>query len=319
MNAQASCGCVLAIDDEPFDLMLIERYLTRAGFEVKRAANGALAWRMLHEPGFQLPQAILLDRLMPVMDGMEFLALLSKDERLRHIPVIMQTGLAEPDQIAYGIACGARYYLAKPFNGELLTSMVRAAVTDFQRASTLRDAASQVVKGNQMLRSAKFELRLLDDARSLSAHLSQFFPSPERVVSGITEILINAIEHGNLSVTYEEKSELLKNGTWEDEVRRRLDLPEFRDNLVHVNLQRLPNYTVLNITDDGNGFDWRPFLEIQPERVFDLHGRGIAMSRLMSFDNMEYRGCGNEVELTVLAPASTGEADQQAPLALKAA
>jgi len=53
------------------------------------------------------------------------------------------------------------------------------------------------------------------------------------------------------------------------------------------------------IRDQGAGFDWQGYLEMSPERAFDTHGRGIAMSRMISFDNLEYRGRGNEVKAVI--------------------
>jgi CheY-like chemotaxis protein len=314
MDSTQPAGRILAVDDEPFDLMLIERYLSRANFQVTRATGGVQAWRMLQDPNQELPEAILLDRQMPEMNGIELLTQIMDDPRLRDIPVIMQTGLGDPDQIAYGIACGARYYLAKPFTGELLISMVQAAVRDYRQGRGLRNAAVQFNTGRQLLTAAQFELRTLEEARSLATHLAQYFPRPPRVVSGIVEILINAIEHGNLGLGYADKSELLKNSAWESEVERRLELSEHRDKRVRVYLRLLHDRTVLTVTDEGAGFDWKPFLDIQPERVFDLHGRGIAMSRLMNFDKLEFLGNGNEVELIVFAQ-SAADAAEDAELA----
>jgi hypothetical protein len=55
----------------------------------------------------------------------------------------------------------------------------------------------------------------------------------------------------------------------------------------------------IRIRDQGQGFDWTPYLDFDPERAFDPHGRGIAMARLSSFDDLEYLGDGNEVLATV--------------------
>ena len=308
MDSTPPAGRILAVDDEPFDLMLIERFLARADFQVTRASGGVQAWRMLQDPNQELPEAILLDRQMPEMNGIELLTQIMDDPRLRDIPVIMQTGLSDPDQIAYGIACGARYYLAKPFTGELLIAMAQAAVFDYRQTRSLRNAAEQFNTGRQLLTAAQFELRTLEEARSLATHIAQYFPRPPRVVSGIVEILVNAIEHGNLGLGYADKSELLKNSEWESEVERRLEMPEHRDKRVRIYLRLLHDRTVLTVTDEGAGFDWRPFLEIQPERVFDLHGRGIAMSRLINFDRLEFVGNGNEVELTVFTQSAADAA-----------
>lgn len=290
---------VLAVDDEPFDLLLIDRYLSRSGFQVTRANSGAHGLRILERCGTDLPEVILLDRMMPEMSGIEFMELLAANPLLRDIPVIMQTGLSDPEQIAFGIAKGARYYIAKPFTGEVLVSMVRAAVGDYRQLRSLRNATAENSLSRALLRGARYELRTLAEARILATHLSEFFPHPQRVVFGIVEMLVNAVEHGNLGVNYEEKSALLRSGGWEAEINRRLEMPEYRERRVRVDLRRDTDCVVLKITDEGAGFDWKPYLEIQPDRVFDLHGRGIAMSRMTSFDAVEFRGCGNEVELVV--------------------
>ena len=290
---------VLAVDDEPFDLLLIDRYLSRSGFQVTRANSGAHALKILEQCRHDLPEAILLDRMMPEMSGIEVMEILVADPDFRDIPVIMQTGLADPE----------RYYIAKPFSSELLVSMVRAAVDDYRRMRELRDSTSEFSHSLKLVCGAQYELRTLQEARMLATHLSQFFPQPGRAIFGIIELLVNAVEHGNLGLDYADKSKLLRSGSWETEVTRRLELPEFRDRRVRVDLKKLPACTRLRVTDEGGGFDWTPYLEIQPERVFDLHGRGIAMSRMTSFDSIEYHGRGNEVEVTVNNPAEAAAAE----------
>ena len=59
----------------------------------------------------------------------------------------------------------------------------------------------------------------------------------------------------------------------------------------------------MTIADQGQGFDWQSYVEFSPERVFDLHGRGIAMSKALSFDSLEYCGNGSKVIATVRYPA----------------
>ena len=303
---------ILAIDDEPFDLLLIDRYLSRTGFQVTRANSGAHALKILGSSRSDLPEAILLDRMMPEMSGIEFMEVLNADADFRDIPVIMQTGLADPEQIAFGIACGARYYLAKPFTGDLLVAMVRAAIGDNRRMRELRSSTAEFSQSLALARGAQYELRTLHEARTLAAHLAQYFPQPARVVSGIVEMLVNAVEHGNLGLEYEEKSALMRSAGWEPEIARRLALPEYRERRVCVDLERRADRIVLTIADEGDGFDWTPYLEIRPERVFDLHGRGIAVSRQTSFDTVEYRGRGNQVELTVLCGADRNATTEQA-------
>ena len=63
----------------------------------------------------------------------------------------------------------------------------------------------------------------------------------------------------------------------------------------------------VTIADQGPGFDWQMYVDFRPERVFDLHGRGIAMSRAMSFDSLEYLGNGSRVVTMVRLPGAVSE------------
>ena len=56
----------------------------------------------------------------------------------------------------------------------------------------------------------------------------------------------------------------------------------------------------ITVTDQGCGFDWQSYISLDEHRAFDSHGRGIAMARMMSFDTLEYRGCGNQVVGTIV-------------------
>jgi DNA-binding response OmpR family regulator len=296
----ASPARVLVVDDGAFYLKLIDKYLAPAGFEVILAESSGRAWELLKQQPHAAFDAVLLDRNMPGEDGIQFLGRIKSDPTLRDVPVIIQTGLAEPRQVAEGIAKGAYYYLAKPFSSEVLCSIVSAAVRDYKNQRDLQARLSRQAHGNAMLHLAEFRCSTLEEVSTLAAHLALFFPDPQRVVTGISEFLLNAVEHGNLELGYEDKSALLREGAWHAEIKRRLSLPQFARRQARVILENRPDRVTLTIIDEGAGFDWHPYLDFNPARAFDLHGRGIAMSRLMCFDDVEYRGCGNEVLLTVM-------------------
>ena len=139
----------------------------------------------------------------------------------------------------------------------------------------------------------------MDEARDLATLLSNICPDPQRVVVGMSELLINAVEHGNLGITYNEKGVLKEQGTWLDEVEKRLGMPEYSNRKVTVKMHKNNQKIDFTICDEGEGFEYCDFLEMDPDRAFDNHGRGIAMSRLLSFDELEYLGKGNEVRVSV--------------------
>ena len=158
-----------------------------------------------------------------------------------------------------------------------------------------------------MLEEGLFRFRDLDQARLLASFLARACPEPARTVTGLQELLANAVEHGNLGLSYGDKSALLKEGTWDQEIQRRLDLPEYRGRSAQVRFIREADRLSFTLQDQGAGFDWRGYLDFAPERAFDLHGRGIALARRMSFDSLEYQGNGNTVVASVsLSPAPAG-------------
>ncbi|MCX8018369.1 MAG: ATP-binding protein, partial [Rhodocyclaceae bacterium] len=114
-------------------------------------------------------------------------------------------------------------------------------------------------------------------------------------VLGLSELMLNAIEHGNLGIGYAEKTRLIAEERLEAEIARRLALPEYGVRKGRLSIERLPDGYEFTIKDEGSGFDWRAYLELSPERAYHTHGRGIAMARSLSFDRLEYKGCGNTV------------------------
>jgi CheY-like chemotaxis protein len=290
---------LLVVDDEAFNRDILDELLTTAGYAVTQATDGEEAWIFLNG-GQHKFAAVLLDRMMPKLDGMGLLARLKADERFEYLPVIFQTAIDQPADIADGIKAGAFYYMVKPVNESLLYAIVHSAVSNYYLEDKLRNAADQeqTLLAKMLLRS-EYQVKSLHEARALASALSNFYPHPQRVCLGIAELLINAVEHGNLNISYAEKSELLKKNIWEQEVERRLALPEYQHKMVEVKLEHIAGEICLTISDAGSGFDYSQYLEMSPERAFDPNGRGIAMSKMMSFDSIQYLGKGNQVVTVV--------------------
>ncbi len=291
---------VLVVEDEPLSLDLLEENLRFEGYDTTGVMTGSEAWELLSRD----PEAfdvILLDRRMPDMDGIEILRRLMAQPATVRASVIMQTALAADTDIVEGLRAGAYYYLTKPFTAQALLAIVGAAARDRQGYRRLQMDVQRATRGLCCLQSARFRFRTPEQALDLAAVLAKTTPDPERTVGGLSELMINAIEHGNLGIGYEEKSRLLDQGRWREEVARRLDQPEHAGKLAELDFERADGEIRFHIRDRGPGFEWRRFLDLSPERAFHLHGRGIAMSRQLWFDRLEYLGAGNEVLAAVRA------------------
>jgi DNA-binding response OmpR family regulator len=286
---------ILVVDDDPMARELLSERLGRDGFDIDTAEDGERGWQVLSEHPPHTYSTILLDRQMPRLNGLELLRRIKKDERLRSIPVIFQTGAGDRDEIREGIEAGSYYYLVKPLDLDLLIAIVNAAIADNERHTSFRREVRRGIRGLSSLRRATFEFRTIAEASELGTLLAYACPEPETQVVGLSELLINAVEHGNLGITYREKTALLASNGWQEEVDRRLAMDEYRLRRVRVEFERDEGEVQITIRDEGSGFDWMSYLEIDPRRAFDTHGRGIAMAKLLSFSRLEYHGNGCEV------------------------
>ncbi len=118
-------GNVLVVDDNQVNRDLLARRVTRHGHVVSAANNGFQALEMMRSQAFDL---LLLDIMMPKMNGYQVLETLKADPKLRHIPVIMISAVDDIDSIVRCIELGAEDYLSKPFNPVLLKARINACL-----------------------------------------------------------------------------------------------------------------------------------------------------------------------------------------------
>lgn len=290
---------ILVIDDEMINLEVLLEYLADQTSRQPHTANdGEAAWQMLQDTASNY-QLILLDRMMPGLDGMELLRRIKNDTRLAGIPVIMQTAAGSAEQIREGLEAGAYYYLTKPYRRDELLAIVHAALADACARDALRRQLHRHIDALGFLDEGNFTIRSIDEADRLASFIAQACPVPDAAVIGISELLINGIEHGNLGISYAEKMQLKRTDTWREEIERRSQLPENSGKRLQVSFRREPEQITLRVVDEGPGFDWENYLEMQPGRAFDPNGRGIALARRLSFSTVQYEGSGNIALATI--------------------
>lgn len=286
---------VLVVDDEVFNLEIITELLEDANYGVETAENGLQARDLLRKNPEKY-HAVLLDRMMPEMDGIEVLVFMRNDPVLRRVPVIMQTAKATKKDIQEGLDAGVLYYITKPFSEGTLLSIVNSAVEVSRTCKNLGDTTSPQIKQPE---GGQFVIRTFEEAYQLAAMLANTCPDPDAVVIGLAELLFNAVEHGNLGIGFDEKTELQKNGSWAADIERRLSLPENEHKKVMVSLETSDSEICFVIRDEGEGFDSDKYLSITPDRAACSHGRGIAMAGLISFDRVEFRDGGSTVHAII--------------------
>ncbi len=285
---------VLIVDDEAINRLLLNEYLVDAGYDVVEADGGIQALEALNKEPNRF-SAVLLDRMMPDMDGLTVLKQMKETVILQDIPVIMQTAKAMKSEIQEGLECGSYYYLTKPFDRKTLLTILQAAIEQFTAHQSLISELKDTTNTFSLMKTGLFECTTLMEARSLSKLLAISCPEPHRTVTGLSELIINGIEHGNLNITYDEKTLLIKEDTLYEEIDKRLTIDSNKDKKVRVEYKRNANDITFVITDEGNGFDYESFIDLDLSQILDSHGRGIAMAKLLSFSDINYEGCGNKV------------------------
>lgn len=293
---------VLLVEDDEIIADFIIDALESVNLQVRYFENGRTAQEHIenHPPDYDL---ILLDRQLPEVDGLELLRIIKQKPALKQVPVIMETAIDDKDSINQGLSAGALYYLTKPLDRNTLLTLVQSAREDYVNNLALSKALAQAEKSLKFLELGQFRFKSIGEGSQLVKLLAQNFPDPGRVITGLQELMINAVEHGNLEIGYAEKTRLMKNGQLKQEINERMQHDEYANRWIEVDFRRLSDRIQVTFSDQGEGFEWRKYLDFDPNRVFDPHGRGIAMARKLSFDSIEYLGCGNQVRVSVnLAP-----------------
>lgn len=284
---------ILVVEDDRIERMFMEQQIQDLGHAMIAAENGQKALDILAQPSNKV-DVILMDKMMPVLDGLSAVRRIKENKTLKDIPIIMITGAATAKDIQDGIDSGVFYYLTKPVNEDVLKSVLSAATREALQNRALIEELTRHHAGFQMIDTCKFRLSTLEEAEALAVFIAHIFPEPARVLPGLAELLINAVEHGTYNIGYERKSELLEAGTWRAELQRRQTLDEYKDRAVEVVVTHKDNGIYAIITDMGAGFQWRRFMTIEPSRAKDNHGRGIAQANALSFDKLTYNDKGNQ-------------------------
>ena len=127
-----NAGVLLVVDDEPLNLDMLSRRLTRTGFTVHVASSGSEALRIIRDITVDL---VLLDQMMPEMSGTEVLKALRADAATQMLPVIMVTAVASSDKISEALEDGASDYITKPVDYKVALARIRTQLTR-KRAET---------------------------------------------------------------------------------------------------------------------------------------------------------------------------------------
>lgn len=288
---------VLVVEDVPEVRGLVARAITTFGHQGQEAGGGEEALSLCERA---LPDVVLTDILMPGTDGLTLTQRIR--ERWPACPVVVMTGRSDEASAIAALKAGACDYLKKPINPDALRAALEgvAQVLDAQRAQSLGGLPVerldfQIVLGNTLDRLVPLTSLLLRDVAPLLAGPARF-----HLRIALQELLVNAIEHGNLEISADDKMDALTRGDYDRLVEARRQDGRFQGRCVTVGItyDRAKSSVRFRITDQGAGFDWRRILA----RVETLGtapngaGRGIFLVRTLVSD-LTFNDKGNEATL----------------------
>ncbi len=175
-NENALSHIVLVVDDVPENLSLLHDALDEAGHTVLVATNGEAALQRARQ---SLPEVILLDALMPGMDGFEVARRLKADFTTQHIPIVFMTGLTETEHIVAAFAAGGADYVTKPIRPAEVIARIAAHITNARQMRQARSALDAFGQATVAVRAA--DSRIVWQTTLARTLLNTYFANPETV------------------------------------------------------------------------------------------------------------------------------------------
>lgn len=297
---------VLIVEDDSAVSYFLEQVVTTAGHETRVCGDGRMALELFADFN---PDLIISDLMLPELNGIE---ILEEVRRTKNDTIfVMMTGHGSEELAIRALELRANNYLHKPIRHEALLNLIQK-YSELIRTRTMREEVKRMVTRRKMSITIDNRLEIVSDVVDfLGEEAAPFLSDTERVSIqlGLYELIINAIEHGNLGINYLEKNQALYESPQKllELIRIRSEHGETAKKRVRIDFEYDGECLLWVITDEGDGFDWYSLPNpLSHENHENLNGRGIFLARFQ-FDELTFLGKGNRVRV-IKRPGSEGNA-----------
>jgi DNA-binding response OmpR family regulator len=293
----SASGHLLLISPDGAPHGKLEEQLRRLGFEVTLLREAPEVLAVVQAPVLAL-DAIVLDWRSGGEKDQTFAEALAEAAANAQIPVLTLAADCRTDDIRLAAEAGLEQHLCMPCQLSQLKAALMAMIVRPAPVAERPSAAINLGDAVDLLENCKFRFRTPEDVEKLVPLLARLFPHPGRAVTGIAELMMNAIEHGNLEIGHELKAYWIARGIYQSELAKRLATPPFSARWAEVIINKREDGVMIVIMDQGCGFCWQNLVRGEPapaEAVVDPSGHGIAIARDVSFDHLRFNHQGNQV------------------------
>jgi len=292
---------ILLVDDEKLVREELGGILEDEGYGVVIAGDGDEGLEAFLT---QRPDMVITDARMPRREGLSLAkAILAEDPQ---VPITMITGHGSETMAIEALRLGITDFIKKPVTISDLLAAIERMEGSRRITGGHADHAANLPSSARLV-SHSHIYTIGNDVSELpvfvGAVVLEIAPGLERrrrdgLQLALREVMINAVEHGNLAISYQEKSEAIEAGSLEALVEARARHERFRDRKVRVETTCTPERIDIVVEDEGEGFDWRSLPDLtDPTNLLRAHGRGVLLAHL-SVDSLTYNDRGNRVTLS---------------------
>ncbi|MBN1699615.1 MAG: response regulator [Spirochaetales bacterium] len=284
---------ILIVDDEDILRNLIVKFMRKEGYEPIEAEDGESAIELYR---ITTPTIVLSDVRMPGIDGIRLLKELKKIDP--QAVIILMTGFGDEQTLLEALRGGATNFFKKPFNFRELADVINSIIKHKMDIDTSCFFSSSLIEETKKFELLTANAHIFPIINQIAIHLKILFP-PSDIINlkiGIEEMITNAIEHGNLHITFDEKNRAISKGQFGKLIRERLEKKNNKCKKVYISSLLKKDMLKIVIRDEGDGFDWRSLPEPGSSNFLSFNGRGIFLTKIF-YDEVIFNEIGNEVTI----------------------